>query len=292
MRRIEAGLGRCAALALVAVALAAAALPANAQSPADLARERADYTAWLASAPTSPLATLAQQPIGSGLRLGPAEADIPLAGVGAHRIVERDGAVRLESAAGSRVLPRGRPAPLGRYTITADGPPGRAVLTVFGPRRSGKFPTYYPPDSALVFVGPLVAPARPGTARVLGVDGIEVEAAEAGSVLVPIGGYRVRLRVLRLPTAGGEESELEIFFRDATNGQGSYPAGRFVALLPAPGGRFRLDFNRARNPFCAYSSAYPCPAPWRDNSIPAPVAAGERYEPGAITAPESAPRSR
>jgi hypothetical protein len=44
------------------------------------------------------------------------------------------------------------------------------------------------------------------------------------------------------------------------------------------GGRYRLDFNRARNPFCAYSSAYPCPAPWAGNTIPAPVMAGERYE--------------
>ena len=104
--------------------------------------------------------------------------------------------------------------------------------------------------------------------RVLGVDGVEVEAAEAGSVVVPIGGERVRLRVRRLPTAGGEESELEVFFRDGTNGRGTYPAGRFVALVPERPGRYRLDFNRARNPFCAYSSAYPVPR--RGGGIPCP----------------------
>ena len=50
-------------------------------------------------------------------------------------------------------------------------------------------------------------------------------------------------------------------------------------------GQYRLDFNRARNPFCAYSSAYPCPAPWRGNVIPARIAAGERYSGGGLAAP-------
>ena len=85
--------------------------------------------------------------------------------------------------------------------------------------------------------------------------------------------------------AGTEESELEIYFRDGTNGEGSYPAGRFVALVPESGGRYRLDFNRARNPFCAYSTAYPCPAPWRGNTIAAPVRAGERYSGGGLNVP-------
>ena len=76
-----------------------------------------------------------------------------------------------------------------------------------------------------------------------------------------------------------------------SNGDGTYPAGRFVSLLPLPDGQFRLDLNRARNPFCAYSSAYPCPAPWRGNAIPAPIAAGERYEGGGLAAPsEVSPR--
>ena len=65
---------------------------------------------------------------------------------------------------------------------------------------------------------------------------------------------------------------------DGTSGTGSYPAGRFVTLAPIAGGRYRLDFNRSRNPFCAYNAAYPCPAPWRGNTIAVPVAAGERYE--------------
>jgi hypothetical protein len=103
--------------------------------------------------------------------------------------------------------------------------------------------------------------------------------------VIPIDGRPVRLRVRRIPTGIEEESELEVYFRDGTNGQGSYPAGRFLSLVPAGEGRYRLDFNRARNPFCAYSSAFPCPAPWRGNSIPAKVEAGERYLGGGLSTP-------
>jgi len=262
---------------LLALALAApAALSAQ--------TERDDYLAWLATAANSPFAAVAQQPIGAGLRLGPATADIPLAGLSEHRVIERGGAVSLEGP-GGRALPRGRPVPLGRYTIAVAGAPGRSVLTVFGRGGERKRAQHYPHDESLVFLGTLAPPAKRTTVRVLAVDGVETEASEAGTVTVPVGGTRTRLRVLRIPTGDGEESELEIFFRDATNGEGTYPAGRFVALVPEAGGHYRLDFNRARNPFCAYSSAYPCPAPWRGNTIPAPVRAGERYLGGGLTAP-------
>jgi uncharacterized protein (DUF1684 family) len=265
-----------------------------AQMPSDLARERADYREWLGTALTSPLAAVAQQPIGAGLRLGPPDADVPLAGVPEHRITQRGGAVALEEPGARRAVPRGAPMRLGSYTLVADGAAGHAVLTVFGPSRAERPgterpPAYYDYQPSLAFTGPLTPAEQVERVRVLGVDGIEVEAAEAGSVVVPLGGKRVRLRVLRLPTGGGEESELEIYFQDATNGHGSYPAGRFVALVPAGDQAYRLDFNRARNPFCAYSSAYPCPAPWRGNTITAPVPAGERYQGGGPAGSGAAP---
>jgi hypothetical protein len=274
---------RPATLAATALALAAAPVPAQ-TTAADVAQERAAYVEWLASAANSPLAAVAQQPIGGGLRLGPADADIPLAGIGEQRVTERGGTVRLEGADGSRVLPRGRPSRVASYTLVAGGRPGRGVLTVFADGGARKPAEYYPYDPALAFEGTLAPPERPGTVRVLAVDGIESEAAEAGTVTIPLGGTRTRLRVRRIATSD-EESELEIYFRDSTNARGTYPAGRFVSLVPLGDGRYRLDFNRARNPFCAYSTAYPCPAPWSGNAIAAPVQAGERYMGGGLAVP-------
>lgn len=256
----------------------------SAQTPPDVAMERAGYLDWLKKAPNSPLLAVAQQAVGTGLRLGPPDADIPLAGLAEHRIAADGALLTVEGPEGKQQIGRGRPVRVGDYTLYLGNNPEGLVLTVFGPPTGKQPPGYYSYDPSLVFIGPLLRPVQPGTARVLGANGMEVQATEAGTVLVPLGGT-TRLRVLRIPFAGSEESELEIFFRDETNGNGSYPAGRFVSLVPAGQGKFRLDFNRARNPFCAYSSAYPCPLPWRGNQVSAPVAAGERYVGGGLEAP-------
>ena len=272
---------------LVAIAaLVALATPLSAQTlPPDLAQERSAYAEWLARAPNSPLAAVAQQPIGPGIRLGPPDADVPLEGLDEHRVTERNGVVTLDGAGGARVVPSGRPVALGSYFVTSGGVSGRRVVTIYGPDRADKSAEYYAHDPRLVFEGPMSPPERPGKLRVLALDGIETEATEAGTVTVPVGGASVRLRVRRIPTGNEDEEELEVFFRDGTNAEGTYPAGRFVTLTPLGEGRYRLDFNRARNPFCAYSSAFPCPAPWRGNTIPAKVEAGERYLGGGLSAP-------
>jgi uncharacterized protein len=280
-----------------AALLAALALTASLRAqapPPDIARERSAFAEWLSEAPNSPLAAVAQQPIGPGITLGPAGADVPLAGVAEHRVSERGGVVSLEGPDGRRVVPAGRPVALGSFYVTSGGVSGRRVLTVFSADRKDKTAEYYDYDPALVFVGPMSPPERPGKVRLLALDGIETEAVEAGTVTVPIGGRAgaVRLRVRRIPTGMEDESELEIFFRDDTNDAGTYPAGRFVSLVPTGDGRYRLDFNRARNPFCAYSSAFACPAPWRGNTIGAKVEAGERYSGGGLKVPGGAGQQR
>ncbi|MGH2667585.1 MAG: DUF1684 domain-containing protein, partial [bacterium] len=205
--------------------------------------------------------------------------EVPLAGLAEHRVTERGGRVMLAGPEGVRPLSRGRPTAVGRYSLVAAGLPGRTTLTVYAARPpvDAKPPAWYAHDAGASLLVTLEPPSRPGVVRVLSPDGVEVEAAEAGSIQVAVGGARATLTVRRMPGARPEESELEVYFRDRTNGKGTYPAGRFVALVPAGEGGYRLDFNRARNPFCAYSSVYPCPAPWRGNSIAAPVEAGERY---------------
>jgi hypothetical protein len=272
------------AAALTASVALAAPLPSQAPPP-DIAQERSAYAEWLAKAPNSPIAALAQQPIGPGIRLGPTDADVPLEGVAEHRVTERNGVVMLEGPDGARVIPGARPVLLGAYSVTSGGVSGRRVVTVYGPRRGTGAAGYYPYDPKLVFVGPMSPADRPGKVRVLALDGVETDAAEAGTVLVPIGGRPVRLRVRRIPTGIEDEAELEIFFRDGTNADGTYPAGRFVTLVSIGDARYRLDFNRARNPFCAYSTAFACPAPWRGNTIEARVEAGERYLGGGLSLP-------
>ena len=258
-----------------------------AQTPPDLARERAAFATWLTADARSPYAALAMQPIGRGVTLGPAPSDIELAGIGRASLTETDGVVRLGGAApgvAGRALPRGRPVPFGPYRLAIDGEPGRSVAVVYGAPRHAAPPAFYPYDAALTVVGTLAAAPRPTAQRLLALDGVEVEATLAGTFDARLGDARIQLVVYRMPDPTGEESDLMIYFRDLTSDRGSYPAGRFVTLEPAGGGRYRLDFNRARNPLCAYSTVFPCPVPWPGNTLAVPIAAGERYVP-ARTSP-------
>jgi hypothetical protein len=255
-----------------------------AQVPRDIAIERAGYLAWLKTGTNSPLAAVAREPVGAGISLGPEGSDIPLPGVEEHRLFFDRAMAMLDAPSGKRPLPHRRPVRFGSYTLYLSGSGSSAVVTVFGGESTKQPPGYYDYDPSLVFVGPLERAKARTTVRVLAADGTETNATEAGSFVLSLGGSS-RLRVLRMPVADSEESELEIFFRDQTNGNGTYPAGRFVSLVPLSDGRFRLDFNRARNPFCAYSPVYPCPLPWRGNVLAAPIRAGERYTGGGLEAP-------
>jgi hypothetical protein len=270
--------------AVVVVALGSifcvAPLSLAAQAPAHVAMERAGYLAWLKEAANSPLFAVAQRPVGTGLRLGPPDADIPLDGVSEHRLIVDGGTVQLEGQTEKQQGGGSRSFQLGTYRLFLRSSPSGPVVTIFGPPSDKQPPGYYPYHPSLVFIVPMLPPEQPGKARVLGTDGIEVEGTEVGAVVVPLGGT-TRLRVLRIPL-GGEESELEIFFRDGSNGDGTYPAGRFVSLIPAGDRKFRLDFNLARNPFCAYNAVYACPLPWRGNMIAQPIRAGERYMGGGL----------
>lgn len=258
------------ASAVVALALLLSPVPLRAQLPEALAAERAAFAEWLARAPTSPLAAIGATPVNADV----AKIDI---GSDTARVSEREGAIWVETGGERRPLARYRPVRLGKFTALITGNPGRTSIMLYGSRPAApRLPEYYDYNPALAFIGTMTPPATPRSARVLAADGIEVDATEAGTVSLDIAGVS-RLRVMRLPDPGTEESSLEVFFRDSTSGAGSYPAGRFVTLEPVGDGRYRLDFNRARNPFCAYNSVYPCPLPWPGNTIAAPVQAGERY---------------
>jgi len=71
---------------------------------------------------------------------------------------------------------------------------------------------------------------------------------------------------------------LFIPFTDKTSGEESYENGRYIDLrvgeLDDPG--FRLDFNKAYNPSCAYvSNTYNCPVPPKENELDLAIRAGE-----------------
>ena len=69
---------------------------------------------------------------------------------------------------------------------------------------------------------------------------------------------------------------LQLVFADATNGDDTYSVGRFLFLAPSPDGTITLDFNTAILPPCAFSYAFNCPLPPKQNRFPFRVEAGEK----------------
>ncbi len=88
----------------------------------------------------------------------------------------------------------------------------------------------------------------------------------------------------------GREAELTLYrdpdggyflpFVDSLRGVETYPAGRYLEPRRMKDGRFRIDFNYAYNPYCAYNERWSCPITPAENRIPVPIRGGERiYHP-------------
>ena len=67
-------------------------------------------------------------------------------------------------------------------------------------------------------------------------------------------------------------------FTDATTGDETYGSGRYLEFYKQDiqNNELQLDFNKAYNPYCAYSPNFKCPIPPKENRIPAAIKAGEK----------------
>lgn len=257
-----------------------AAAPAVAQVPRDLVAERTATTEWLATGKATPATIVALSPIGVGqrLRIGAADSDLPIPGFDPATVSFEGGKVFLEGKGGKLSLPPAQPVPYGAFLVEQDGPANRRMIAVYGPERRVVKPEWYPYAPKLQFTVSLDRSSA-GTEgkNLLAFDGVETPATMIGTVSLSIEGQATVLKVYRFGSPDEDEPDIEIYFQDGTNDAGTYPAGRFVELRPVAGGTYQLDFNRARNPFCAYRTVYPCPIPWPGNLIKTRIVAGEKY---------------
>lgn len=69
-------------------------------------------------------------------------------------------------------------------------------------------------------------------------------------------------------------------FTDDTNGLTSYGGGRYMDLetTDIKNGKIILDFNKAYNPYCAYSKYYNCPIPPYNNYLETEINAGVSFD--------------
>lgn len=72
----------------------------------------------------------------------------------------------------------------------------------------------------------------------------------------------------------GYEDYLFLPFTDLTSGDGSYGGGRYIDQRIPEGEIIVIDFNKAYNPYCAYSARYSCPIPPKENDLLIRIEAG------------------
>lgn len=136
--------------------------------------------------------------------------------------------------------------------------------------------SYYPVNPALKFMAqlnryPVATPIRLATNT-----GEIRRGLRYGFFEFEVEGTPCRLQVYRLDDSGNEGPSLFIPFRDATSGSETYGPGRYIDLKENTSGIYDLDFNRAYNPFCAYSDEFSCPLAPAENTLAVAIRAGER----------------
>lgn len=77
-----------------------------------------------------------------------------------------------------------------------------------------------------------------------------------------------------------KDVELFVPFKDETNSVSSYGGGRYLDIHTKNiiNDEIVLDFNKAYNPYCAYSIFYNCPIPPSANHLKIEIPAGVSYE--------------
>jgi uncharacterized protein len=77
-------------------------------------------------------------------------------------------------------------------------------------------------------------------------------------------------------TLYGEPGNLFLPIRDATSGQATYGAGRYLEPEMTGDDTVFVDFNLLYNPYCAYNEQFSCPLPPVENWLQVPIEAGEQ----------------
>lgn len=82
------------------------------------------------------------------------------------------------------------------------------------------------------------------------------------------------------PPIEGYENHLFLPFMDDTNGETTYGGGRYLDFetTDITNNELIVDFNKAYNPYCAYSNYYNCPIPPNNNYLSTEIKAGESYK--------------
>ncbi|MCX6137683.1 MAG: DUF1684 domain-containing protein [Ignavibacteriales bacterium] len=144
---------------------------------------------------------------------------------------------------------------------------------------------WFPPDYAFRAEARLHRYPDPSEIVTRGTKGEERHVIRYGILTFTLQQREFRLNVYKFTEAElkqrgeGLRSYLMVWFTDLTTGKETYPVGRYVEIdLESPDSThiYVIDFNKAYNPYCAYTSHYSCAVPTRDDVLDLAINAGEK----------------
>ncbi len=205
-----------------------------------------------------------------------------------------DGTVTVTAEPGSGLELGGQPMTTATLATDADGTPDvlrlgrlsmyvirrgdRFALRIKDPeaatRRDFKGIDTYPVDPTFKVTARLERYPAPRSVAVPTIVGIDEEMLAPGRLMFTLSGRALSLEPL---ISAPDDRELFVIFRDATSGDTTYGAGRFLSADLEADGSAVLDFNRAYNPPCAFTPFATCPLPPEGNDLDVAITVGERY---------------
>jgi len=159
------------------------------------------------------------------------------------------------------------------YSLQFDpnSPFNRDTTITFNPLK------YYEPNPEFIFKSKLIQFDVQDTVQILGTRGETRPAILLGFLELKKDDKVHRINVYKSFSRTGEPY-YSIWFTDQTTGDETYGVGRYLdfELNNDPEFIYTIDFNRAYNPYCAYSAMFTCPIPRPEDYIDMAIEAGEK----------------
>ena len=136
---------------------------------------------------------------------------------------------------------------------------------------------YYEPNPDFVFKSKLFYKEKPDTVIIMGTKGEPRTVIVIGHVGLDKDGKIYPVYIYKAFSRTGDVY-YSIWFTDKTTGKETYGVGRYLdfEFNPDPDFVYTFDFNKAYNPYCAYTKMYTCPIPREEDYIDMSIEAGEK----------------
>jgi hypothetical protein len=136
---------------------------------------------------------------------------------------------------------------------------------------------YFDVDPVFVFNSKLYEYNPKDTVTVFGTKGEPRKAVRFGYVEIIFENKPLKVNVYQGSTFSGD-IYYSIWFTDKTTNKETYGVGRYIDFEKNDDSNhiYKIDFNMAYNPFCAYSPDFSCAIPTKEDYIPIAITAGEK----------------